>query len=350
VQCYDYGVVGTGPLGLVSAQALSQLSGAVLLLGPIFSGSIQSHLALSRQTLIQLQQLGFKGKTLSDWIGPCRLLQTLVLGSSDRMGWAIRSKYFDFLGLNIPQNNLQQALEGLLSPNITRCADKISLVSPLPQGGYQLQSVHGESFYVKKLIAADGAHSLVRTTLRPRWEFFQKSLINAVVFSHGPGDLEDNTAYQYADRKALIASLPQCGSDSRYAVWTGSSIFPWTYSNKSIPLWNYQVSLESSRDCAYVGWAGQSFDPNSAAGMNQAIWEIGQLCELWGGKQNEKIWLSWKAHVQQRRSQVASLVIKNRWGLSMAFKIPRAILKAHLELFTGQPLDLSPCFCPSMLI
>ncbi len=347
MQCYDYGVIGTGPLGLVSAQTLAQISGSVLLLGPVSIGSDHSHIALSRNTLIQLQKLGPKGKSLSDMFGPCSLLRTLVLGSSGHMGWAIRSRDFEFLGFNISQKNLQQALWSFLSSRITHCADMLTSVGACPQGGYQLHSAHGEVFHVKKLVAADGAHSLVRATLRPRWEFFRKSVVNAVVFTHLSNGLNDCTAYQYAYHNGIVASFPQFSSDLRYAVWTGRLSFPWDYPQKKISLWNYQVSLDSSRDCAYVGGAGQSWDPNSAAGINQAIWEIQRVCELWGA---EKDWPRWKAHIQQRRWQVASLTIKNRLGLSIAGKIPSSILKAHLELFTGQPLDLTPCLCPIMLI
>lgn len=343
---YDYAVIGTSPLGLIAANLFSALNKRVLLIGPSLVQPSSKYLALSKATWDFLEQHGYY--TSQFYFEPIR---SLVLGRPEKRGWRFFSQSKSLLGGNIRQDHFCQILWSLKKRSIEHDASFLKDVSRLSGQGYELRTEKG-TYMANHLIAVDGAYSQVRLSLQTPWSFFKKSLSSAILFEISSCyEFELAAAYQYADSGCTLAILPH-SKQTRYCVATGSEKrlqerYPTV---KKIGLWNYQTQWDRE-DCAYLGWAGQSFDPNTASGLNHALWELQQLYHYWNTEPYSGKWSeSWKKKIDQKRNAMRSAIASNQALLPAIHFASPFYVQTLLESIIGEALVRESCYCPRAIL
>jgi len=349
VLTHDYVVVGANFTGLIAAQALALSGCSVVLIGPNpLPGQLNKHIACSFRTIETLKSWGIHA-----WPEYGRFSK-LILGVSGEMGWEVRATQASDLGLNIHQDDLYHLCQTSLMRDVLHLPTTVDSIIPTRPQGYELRCADGARVHARYLIAADGPNSCVRQILKPRWQYLKKSLNHAMIFQSMQKACVRDAAYQYAYRGLLAAFLPCKEDEGFYTVMTGSLKTMECYRDHSaviLPLWNYQVENSLGKDIAYIGWAGQSWDPNIAAGLGQTVWEIALLINHMNTQTMtlEQPVLMNDA-LEKRRSLLLGLMAKDRLFLQHIAAFPQKMIQTHLECFAEQSLELTPCLCPDVLI
>ena len=342
---YDCLVVGAGSIGWIAARAFAFIDHSVGLVGPQSVPSGDKYLGLSWKTLQRLQDLGIDLFSLDQG-----KMTELYLGRALSLGWVVRSQRNGILGFNIHHQELYQLCHAFPPKNLSIIPESIVNVVEL-KTGYILTTSSGKKLQCKRLIATDGQSSFIRNTLRPKWKEFQRLSKNAYI-SMQPSLGSPSSSYQYFLKDGgVLAVLPTDQPEQSYCVWTGLSCQKVPFQKYiQVPLWSYQLENSLQQHISYIGWAGQSWDPTCASGMNHAIWEIFLLVEAISAKNTEDAFRLLLQRVAQRRKLIAQILRADKLFLRWAHVCPRSVLRSALEILTEQSLDLEPSLCPHVLI
>ncbi len=344
MKTFDVLVIGSGPVGLLSAHVFAKHFNNVGIITPIATTTHDYYdraLGLSYGSLRRLADFDID-------LNRGAVINRVEFRHQHQISSILEAEKLrvPILGKNIMISDLINLLESQIESNVSKIVGRVVRIQDY-LGGWKIFLVSGEEIFTRYLIGADGINSMVRKELDFEFENYHDFKQSAWVLTMNHSSKKiPTTAYQIGAEELLIGLLPLSETQSSLVI-TGAThhvtekqqeslnefikylqrILPNDYciDNLSfreealVDLKTFHVKNQAGPNYLLIGLAAKSFHPAAAMGFNQTIYELALINQFLSrpGRKKDFSWAQNFTNLTSYRCQMIRAVtatLASRWS------------------------------------
>lgn len=341
---FDVLVIGSGPVGLLTAHVFAKHFNNIGLITPSL---VNTHDYFDRALGLSYGSL----RRLADFdidLNKGAIINRVEFKHQHQLSSSLDAERLrvPLLGKNIMISDLIELLESQIASSVSKIIGRVIRIQDY-HDGWKIILISGEEIFTRYLIGADGINSLVRKELNFEFENYHDFKQSAWVLTiNHPSKKIPTTAYQIGAEELLIGLLPLNETQSSVVI-TGAThhvtekqqeslsaftkylknILPNDYLMDSltfrqealVDLKTFHVKNQAGPNHLLIGLAAKSFHPAAAMGFNQTIYELALINQFLSrpGRKKDFSWAQNFTNLTSYRCQMIRAVtatLASRWS------------------------------------